>query len=221
MSYDDTSFTGDLIVDEYDEQNNFMNPESSMGFLVYHLLGDGFDIMSEAETQFMNDTDILSADSRGLDMFWGLSYNMPRPNINGRLLTDDEYKIYLYLRNCQLLTRQDIETCFNKCFGVDDYGIYFSTDTNYLHTVDHLDYESEDTINSNLARNNEDDSDEYIIDYTNPLEDVKGLEGFQSTEEDEIIIINVPYNGYDEDFLELLIPYISIKGNVLIKEYNL
>lgn len=221
MSYDDTSLSGDYIVEEYDEQNNFMNPESSMGFLVYHLLGDGFDLMSEAETQFLNDTDILSADTRGLDSFWGLSYGMPRPTINGRMLNDDEYKIYLYLRNCQLLTRQDIETCFNRCFGIDDYEIYFSTETNYLHTVDHNHYESIETMSSNLAKDSLDDTNEYIINTDNSVDDVKTLEGYNSVTDDELIIINVPYNDYDAEFLELLVPYISIKGNVFIREYQL
>ena len=81
MSYDDTSFYGDMIVEEYDEQNNFMNPISPFGFLVYHLLGDGFDIMSSQCEQWMNDFDILTANTKGLDNYWGVSYNMPRPKI--------------------------------------------------------------------------------------------------------------------------------------------
>lgn len=380
MAYDDSSFYGDLICNEYDEQNNFMNPESPTGYYVYCILGHGFDMMSEMCSQFMNDFDILTADTKGLDDFWGLSYNLPRPKIihkysimfedkgilsdyssdyyridevnlyrneddtlavdNGdgtlkiietisgdfRLdfdfildrkndyktntfdmflfidddvgfclgdigidddchitlkkennnvnlyaddilkssisvnmdnsspyfrfqvndypnpygvhggsfrfknlslrnyenqlsyLTDDEYKIYLYLRNCRLITKEDLEICFNNCFKIDDDGVYFSIETNYLNVVDHTKYESLDDITSNIKKNINDLSDEYITDFTND-DDVEKLEGLLSVVEEEELIINIPYGGYDENFLKFLEPYISIKGNIKIKEY--
>lgn len=221
MAYDDSSFYGDLICNDYDEQNNFINPPSPMGFLVYILLGYGLDLMTDYCNQFMNDTSILTADTRGLDNFWGISYNMPRPSINGRLLTDEEYKIYLYLRNCRLMTREDIETCFNKCFGIDDYTVYFSYETNYMGLVDHNNYESLDTVSSNLKKNSEDSSNEYIIDFANSSTDVQTLQGYLSELEASVIVINIPYNNYDAAFLELLEQYISVKGNVKIKEFNL
>ena len=380
MAYDGSSFYGDLICDEYDEQNNFINPESPTGYYIYCILGYGFDMMSDMCSQFMNDFDILTADTKGLDDFWGLSYNLPRPKIihkhcimfedkgvlsdynsdyyrmdkvdlyrdedntlaiddgDGMLkmietisgdfrldfdcildindnyktntsdmfllisdeegfcfgdveieddchitlerendnvklyadnilkssisvnteslslsfsfpandnpnpygthggsfrfktltlrnnenqlsyLTDDEYKIYLYLRNCRLITKEDLEICFNNCFKIDDNGVYFSIERNYLNVVDHIKYKSLNDITSNIKKNSDDLSDEYITDFTND-DDVEKLEGLLSAVEEEELIINIPYDGYDENFLKFLEPYISIKGNIKIKEY--
>lgn len=378
MAYDDTSFYGDLICNDYDEENNFMNPQSSMGALVYYLLGHSFDMMADMNTQFMNDTSILTANTKGLDNFWGVSYNMPRPSVdtlgsivfedkgtifdytnwsysnnmtivrtnaysytqntdatafgyvaqtiasgdtvevdvcisglatssafvsirkgttsvgtvslsnlglraeewghmklifNGtsmnvycndvfkmtktlsaddynriqfsinanttytqkfknfviydmdtpstRPMTDEEYRIYLYLRNCRLLTMEDLEINFNKCFAYDDYEVYFSTETNYFDVVDHINYQSNENITSNITKNVNDDTNEYLIDFENESEDVKIIEGMLSKIEEEILIINIPFNNYDSNFLQFLEPYISVKGNVKIKEYNI
>ena len=222
MAYDNSSFYGDLICDlEYDDKNNFMNTRTPLGFYVYCILGYSFDLMSEYCNQFMNDTSILTANTKGLDNFWGVSYNMPRPKINNRYLTDEEYKIYLYLRNCQLITREDIEICFNNCFAIDDYTIYFSVENNFMTVVDHNHYESQDTISSNLHINQDDNTNEYIINFDNASADVLTLESLISKVEEEIIVINIPFNNYDAAFLELLEPYISVKGNLKIKEYNL
>ena len=379
MAYDGSSFYGDLICDEYDEDNNFMNPESPTGYYIYYILGYGFDMMSDMCSQFMIDFSILTADTKGLDKFWGISYNLPRPKIvhkystmfedkgvlsdynsdyyikyeidlermenetlifgdedgilkmvetvNGDFkldfdfmldivsnyitntsdivfkitddlgfcfgdlgidsdchitikrennnvilyvndksmgfldviddelspyfsfnygggnpygvtggsfkfknltleydgnklteLTDDEYKIYLYLRNCRLITKEDLEICFNNCFKIDDNEVYFSVETNYLDFVDHINYKSLDDITSNIKKNVNDLSDEYITDFENN-DDVERLEGLLSVVEEEELIINIPYNEYDENFLKFLEPYISIKGNIKIKEY--
>lgn len=221
MAYDDTSFYGDMIVNDYDEQNNFMNPVSPMGFLVYHLLGDGFDMMTEACTDFLNDISVLTANVKGLDNFWGISYNLPRPILNSEPISDEEYKVYLYLRNCRLLTREDLEICFNNCFAVGDYTVYFSEETNYLNVVDHNHYESLVTDESNLAKNNLDVSNEYIINQANSGADVMGLESLLSEDEEKITVINIPSQNWSEDFLTFLEQFISVKGNLQIREYQL
>lgn len=221
MAYDDTSFYGDMIVNDYDEQNNFMNPVSPMGFLVYHLLGDGFDMMSDYCTEFLNDISVLTANVKGLDNFWGISYNLPRPILNDVPITDEEYKVYLYLRNCRLLTREDLEICFNNCFAVEDYTVYFSEETNYLKVVDHNNYESMVTDESNLAKNNLDVSNEYIINQANSSADVMGLESLLSEDEDKVTVINIPSQNWSEDFLTFLEQFISVKGNLQIREYQL
>ena len=379
MSYDDTSFYGDMIVDEYDDKCNFIGTNTPMGYLAYHLLGDGFDLMSELCSKFMNDFNILTADTRGLDKFWGVSYNLPRPllyegqkaeylfedltgdltkysgadsrvtasssngvitltwvsgtyqfwvnadgsteydytgdftvefdllsngnnatiqiydgsastyytktlnqlnsmnaghfkivktgqvfktfvdgfekttqqvnsNITGacrvgfrqniastiqfrnfkiyrgedkeRPLTDDEYKIYLYLRNCRLITKEDLLINFNKCFGLDDYPIVFSDETFYLEATDHLNYEAEDTVSSNLHKNANDNTLHFVTDYSND-ETTETIESGLTTEEELVTVINIPYNNWDKEFLEMLEQYISIKGNIKIKEYTL
>lgn len=220
MAYDDSSFYGDLICDEYDEENNFMNPPSSTGDYVYHIIGYGLDLMNEMCSQFMNDFNILTANTKGLDNFWGLSYNMKRPEIDGRLMTDDEYKIYLYLRNCRLMTREDIEICFNNCFSTDDYGVYFDYEDIYMEGVDHIHYQSVTDDSSNLKKRSDDTSKDYVINFENEEEDVKLVKGYLSKNEDTNLIIYIPFGNWDEAFLTYLEPYISIKGNIKIKEYN-
>ena len=222
MSYDDTSYYGDLIVDEYDDKCNFIGTNTPMGYLAYHLLGDGFDLMSELCSKFMNDFSILTADTRGLDKFWGVSYNLPRPTLpnSERLLTDEEYKIYLYLRNCRLLTREDLLINFGKCFSFDDYEIVFTEESIYLNSSDHLNYESIETIGSNLHKNDEDRSRHFVTDYSND-EETETIESGLSTNEELITVINIPYMEWDNAYLEFLEQFISIKGNIKIKEYYL
>lgn len=221
MAYDNTSFYGDMITDEYDDQNNFINPPKPTGFYVYHILGDSFDKMSDMCSQFLNDFSILSADTRGLDNFWGVSYNLERPTLpSGRLLNDDEYRIYLYLRNCRLITMQDIEINFNKCFGLDDYDVYFSEESDFLAFVDHLHYESLDTVSSNLKKQNNDDSGHMVTNFEQD-DDTKLVESLLSNSVELYTVINVPYNEWDSEFLAYLEQFISIKGNLKIREYNL
>lgn len=221
MSYDNTSFYGDLVCDEYDDHNNFMNPPSSTGFYVYHILGDAFDLMSDMCTNFLNDFSIMSADAASLDSFWGVSYNLPRPTLkSGRLLNDDEYRVYLYLRNCRLITMEDIEINFNKCFKLDDYDVYFSEETDILKTVDHLNYESVDAVSSNLKKQN-DDEDGHIVTNFEQDDDTKLVESMLGDSAELFTVVNVPYNEWSEEFLEYLEQFISIKGNLKIREYNL
>ena len=226
LSYDDTSFYGDLICDEYDEQNNFMNPPSSFGSLVYYLLGHGFDMMSDMCTQFMNDFSILDANANGLDKFWGVSYNIPRPKLhigteNERYLTDDEYRIYLYLRNCRLMTREDIEINMNKCFSLDDYTVYFSEETVYLNATDHLTYSATETISSNLAKNDTDTTKDYLINQNSESDYVNLLEGNLSTSTEKVQFVNIPFQNWDSTFLAFMEQFISVKGNLRLKEYTL
>lgn len=224
MAYDGTSYNGDLIVDEYDDKNNFIGTETSSGFYVYHILGDSFDLMAEQCEKFMNDFSILSASASSLDKFWGVSYNMPRPSLpSGRELSDDEYRAYLYLRNCQLLTREDILINFTKCFAYGDYEILFSEETNYLELSDHLNYDAEDTISSNLHKRDDDTSLHFVTDFATD-ETTELIEGGLSKIEEVVIVINIPhreapYGDWDTEFLAFLEQYISVKGNVKIKEY--
>ena len=222
MSYDNSSYYGDLIVEEYDDKCNFIGTNTPMGYLAYHLLGDGFDLMTELCSKFMNDFSILTADTRGLDNFWGVSYNLPRPTLpnSERLLTDEEYKIYLYLRNCRLLTREDLLINFNKCFAFDDYEIVLSDEQFYLETTDHLNYTADETVGSNLHKNSEDTSLHFITDYSND-EETELIESGLSTEEELVTVINIPYKEWDKEYLQFIEQYISIKGNIKIKEYHL
>ena len=380
MAYDDTSFNGDLLVDEYDDHNNFIGTNTPMGYYAYHILGDGFDLMAEQCSRFMNDFSILSADASSLDKFWGVSYNMPRPSIQydryvlyedegilenhndaiysntsafvrtssvtnivldrgkstavwvgepivddfemqinlgtirhisvrfvneenvqyrisstesdssniihisssglytirkigntlsvsrfGRLIrsidvsgesfhirlfsangtqgrtttasfkklkvtllnpteqfpmSDEEYRAYLYLRNCRLMTREDLLINFEKVFGLDDCPIVFSEETNYLETSDHLNYEAEDTTSSNLHKRDDDTTLHFVTDFSND-ETTELIESGLSVVEETITVINIPYQNWNKDFLEYMEQYISVKGNIKIKEYTL
>lgn len=222
MAYDDTSFYGDMVVDEYDEKNNLMNPVSPTGYLFYHLIGDGFDAMSDMCSKFLNDCSVLSCAASSLDNFWGVSYGLQRPALpeSGRLLTDDEYRVYLYLSNCRLLTVEDIIINFNKCFGFEDYEIFLTQETHYLETVDHTHYAAEENISSNIRKNNTDTSKHYITTH-NSDEDTETFESLISLVEEKEVIINIPSNEVSREFLEFMTPFISRKGNLKIKEYHL
>lgn len=222
MAYDNTSFYGDMIFDEYDDKNNLMNPETPVGFLFYHIIGDGFDKMSDMSSKFLNDFSILSADASSLDKYWGISYNLPRPTLpdSGRLLSDEEYRVYLYLLNCRLITVEDILINFQKCFGLDDNEVYLSEETNYLEATDHLSYEAEETVTSNLHKR-EDDNTKHFITTFDEDEDTEVFESLISTIESEVTIINIPYQNWDSEFLQFIQPFISIKGNLEVREYSL
>ena len=226
MSYDNTSFYGDIIVSEYDDKCNFIGTITSSGFYIYHILGDGFDSMSDMCSNFLNDYSILSADSSSLDNFWGVSYNMPRPKLyegtgNERYLSDDEYRVYLYLRNCRLLTKEDIEINMDKAFGLDDYSIYFSEETNYLNATTHTVYTSSVTDTSNLAKNHDDTTKDYVVELGSSDSDVHTLEGNLSELEEVVTVVNIPFNNWDTGFLSFMEQYISIKGNIELREYDL
>ena len=222
MAYDDTSLNGDLIVDEYDDHNNFVGTNTPSGFLVYHLLGDGFDLMAEQCSKFMNDFSILSASASSLDKFWGVSYNMPRPTLptSERKLSDEEYRVYLYLRNCRLLTREDLLINMQKCFGLDDYEIVLSDEALYLEATDHPNYEAEDTISSNLHKRDDDTTLHFVTDFAND-ETTELIEGGLSEQGELMTVINIPYNDWDSEFLEFMEQFVSVKGNLKIKEYHL
>lgn len=221
MAYDDTSFNGDMIVDGYDEENNFMSPPSPSGYYFYHILGDSFDLMSEMSSKFLNDLNILSADASSLDRFWGLSFNLQRPTLeSGRTLNDEEYRAYLYLLNRRLLTREDIEIAMNAVFGLDDYEIYFTTETHYLKLSDHLNYEAKTDERTNIGKNNDDDSLHFVTDYANDR-DTEVFQSNLSVAEEVEEVVNIPFNEWDNEFLEYLEQFISIKGNLKIKEYSL
>ncbi len=178
--------------------------------------------MSEMVTQFMNDISILTANPKSLDKFWGVSYNMPRPRLpnSNRLLTDDEYRVYLYLRNCRLMTMEDLEINFNKCFALDDYDIYFSNEQYGLTVTDHLSYESIDDGGSNLHINAEDDSGHFVTDFENDEETMLILSNL-SEDEEIITIVNIPFNDWDDEFLRFMEQHISIRGDLKIREYML
>lgn len=221
------SMNGEIICDEYLPENNPVNSESSFGWFIYMIIGGGFDDMDEMTNQFLNDMDIMSARPEILDRFYGRIYGLPRPAIvdgeDTRYLTDSEYAVYLYLCNCQLLTRLDLLTCFSHCMGSDSTddlynGVTVTDESNNVwYTVDHLHYNSPDTPQSNIGRADNTDRD-YITDHLTDADDTYLIPDEYSFTGDTVTYVNVPTAGWSSAFLDFLTDYISIKGNVLIRE---
>ena len=154
-----------------------------------------------------------------LDTFWGKSYNKQRPVISyeldgdtySRVLTDEEYKIYLYLQNHQLMTMKDLLVAFGNAFG----GAEATTTTlNTLHLVNHKQYDNPQFSNSTLAAYDPEDLE--IV--TDTLVDQSGVSIITDRKtEGTIITIQIP-SGYDPIFLSFLETFVSVKGNVLISQ---
>lgn len=220
------SMNGELICDEYLPENNPVNPETSFGWFIYLVIGGGFDRMDEMTNTFLNDCEVTSANSKSLDRFYGASLNLPRPTITEdnveRLLTDKEYAVYLYLRNSQLLTRLDLLSVFGHCMGDENsedkyYGVTITKEsTNQWSTVDHLHYTSPDTPSSNIGKNS--DSDLNHIVKQGSQENVYTIPSENSYAGNYVTYVNIPRAGWSEAFLDFLTDFISIKGNVLIRE---
>lgn len=219
MSYDDTSYYGDLLCAEYDDKNNYLVPDTPTGYYVYKIIGGAFDKMQELTSKFLRDYDILSSDSRSLDLFWGISYSMPRPTlpVSERKLNDDEYRVYLYLRNCQLITMQDIMICVGKAFNTNVEIIKISTHSNYLKVTDHLNYTPKTTETSNIAKRDDDDTKHFITNHAED-EDTEVIESGLSEDAESQVIIEIPFQGWDAEFLAFLQPYLSIKGTIVLRE---
>lgn len=224
MSYDNSSFYGELVCDEYDEENNFMNTVTPTGFYVYKILGSALDMMQDMTTKFLNDISLISADPSSLDYFWGLSYGMPRPELpSGRLMDDDEYRAYLYLRNCQLITLQNILVNVEKAFGAADESINVVHEDLFLRTVDHMKYTSIEANGSNLQKQATDESPHYIIDHSHAGDThVARFGGKLSEVESDQQVILIPQRGpeehWDTEFLDYLTPYLSVKGDLVLRE---
>lgn len=221
MSYDDTSLHGDLMCLEYDEQNNPMNPPSPFGFFLYHIVGRTFDSIDDLCTEFMNDSSILTCKDSMIN-WYGRCCGIPNPYFNDRYLTPEEYRVYIYLKNCQLLTIKDLQVCFNNCMGVDDYEVrVIESEVGILSTVDHLSYESnsEDVV-SNIQANNSDDGKDKITNHSVDG-DVNKLRGRTGHSYGLQVFVEVPQQGWSEDFLTFIRSFISVKGNVIVKEYSL
>lgn len=221
------SMNGELICDEYLPENNPMNPESSFGWLIYMLIGRGFDLMDEMTNNFLNDCDITSANPKSLDRFYGASLNLPRPKITEndteRLLTDKEYAAYLYLRNSRLMTRLDLMSAFGHCMGNDNFddpyhGVTVTDEKlGQWQTVDHINYASPtNNPSSNISKNSNSDANHIVNQGSS--EEVYTIPDERVYSGELVTFVNIPSNDWSPAFLSFLTDYISIKGNVLVRE---
>ena len=161
-----------------------------------------------------------------LDTFWGRSYNLERPPVSyvkdgviySRMLTDDEYKRYMYLLNHRLVTRQDLLVAFQNAFGVseDDNDVSMGTmSLDDTHMVNHKYYDDPSFTNVTLAAYDPLD-EEIIVDNVHTSEDVTVV--IDKKTEGTIITVIIPNQQWDKHFLTFLEDYISIKGNVQISQ---
>ena len=182
----------------------------------YTTTGGSFTKYSYVDGEWVSETvtdDVLNS----LDVFWGRSYNLVRPHLSytsdgatySRVLTDEEYRIYLYLKNHQLLTMKDLLVAFSNAFGSAETG---TTLLNSIHTVDHRKYDVPQFSNDTLKAYDDEDTD--IT--TDLLVDKEGVNLVYNRLAQGTISIQIPDDGWDENFLSLLEEFISIKGNILI-----
>ncbi len=171
---------------------------------------------SYVEGEWVTETvacDVLNS----LDVFWGRSYNLVRPHLSyadggdtyTRVLTDEEYRIFLYLKNHQLLTMKDLLVAFGNAFGSAEVSTAL---LNTIHTVDHRKYDVPRFSNDTLKAYDNEDTD--IT--TDLLVDKEGVNLVYNRLAQGTTSIIIPDDGWDENFLSLLEEFISIKGNILI-----
>ena len=152
-----------------------------------------------------------------LDIFWGRPYKLLRPHLSYqgeeetliRALSDREYKVYLYLKKHQLLTRKDLIVAFTNAFGGAEIT---ETILETIHTVDHCRYDNPPYSNATLKAY--DPADKDIT--TDQLRDQEDVYLVYNKLQKGIISIIIPDGGWDERFLLFLEDFISIKGNIKI-----
>lgn len=141
MSYDDSSLRGDEICLNMDEQNNFMNPESPIGFFFYNLY-KGFDNVDDAIGDSINNRVLLSATGLYLDVNWGKKYNVKR---NG--LSDEIYRKILIAASYETITIYGIKNALSAIFGCEYGDIIITEDTsNVVQATDNITDEEYDTV---------------------------------------------------------------------------
>lgn len=182
----------------------------------YTTSGGSFTKYTYANDEWSSETvtdDVLNS----LDVFWGRSYNLIRPHLSyisdgatyTRVLSDEEYRIYLYLKNHQLLTMKDLLVAFTNAFGSAETS---TVTLNSIHTVDHKHYDNPAFTNTTLAAYDNTDTD--II--TDNLVDKSGVNVVNDRFAEGSVSILIPDDGWDEHYLAFLESFISIKGNILI-----
>ena len=126
-----------------------------------------------------------------------------------RPLNDDEYRIYLYLKNHQLLTMKDLLVALGNAFGSAETS---ATILNSIHTVDHKTYDNPPFSNDSLRAYDDEDMD--IT--TDKLVDKDGVNLINNRLAQGTTSILIPDDSWDEEYLRFLESFISIKGNILI-----
>lgn len=185
---------------------------TGVSYTKYEYIEDEW-VSSNVETKVLN----------SLDTFWGKSYQLTRPTISyiedgvsySRKLTDKEYKVYLYLRNHRLMTKEDLLNAFNNAFGDDENTVTITTtNLNDSNIVNHREYDNPPFSNDTLVSYNPLDMS-IVTDYIHDA-DVNMVTDYLTT--GSVFTIIIPNNNWDNNFLSFLEQYSSIKGNVVITQ---
>ena len=157
---------------------------------------------------FVETTDNAFLTRTKLDTRWGKAYDLPRPWItdddeNYRQLYDNEYRVYLYMNLCRVLTLQDIRIVSERCFNTENGSVVITEVPSGIFTLT-------DRLNNNLSLAG-------VTDYINDDSEVH-LTDMLSRNVATFTQINIPAQGWDTQFLALVKEFASLKGNVLIQE---
>jgi hypothetical protein len=108
MAYDNSSMSGDMISSMLDEENNFMNPPSDTGWLIYNLVGKGFDEISDNVGQMVLNLNPIRCDDSYLDML-ARELNIKRDPS----WSNDEYRAVIILNTYNTMTVAGLEYVLN------------------------------------------------------------------------------------------------------------
>ena len=181
MAYDDSSFHGDLICDNYPEENNIMNPPNDSGWFLYNLEGKSFDYISDLISQLSLDLTPVRCDNSYLPVF-GEEVKLKKDPA----WTDEQYRALILIRWYNIMTVKGLETVLNK--------LYFSVldeSTGYI-TCDYSKVGfrvSNENIENELVSNETVEND------------------LLTSSSGSIIHINVPL-GVDTSLIEFLMDYL-------------
>lgn len=107
MSYDDSSNYGNFICENFDENNNFMNPESDMGWFFYNLIGKSFDYLSDEVNKLALNMSPVRCEKSYLDLL-AIEFNIKRNSE----WSDNEYRAIIMLNNYNVMTIRGLEYFF-------------------------------------------------------------------------------------------------------------
>lgn len=181
MSYDDSSNYGNFICENFDENNNFMNPESDMGWFFYNLIGKSFDYLSDEINKLALNISPVRCEKSYLDLL-AIEFNIKRNSE----WSDNEYRAVIMLNSYNVMTIRGLE--------------YFLNQLVLTQTNDADGYITIGYIGNGFHFSNESNINELVSSST--------IENDLLTEHSSVVArINVP-DGVDTSLIEFIIDYL-------------
>lgn len=113
MAYDNSSFNGNELCHQMDEQNNFLNPPTPTGWFFYNLF-KSFDNIDALISESINNRVLESAKGLYLDINWGKKYNIKRNGLN-----DELYRKILIAATYETITIYGIKNTLSTILGCE------------------------------------------------------------------------------------------------------